>query len=135
MAVIGGELVGCETAELLAENGCQVVVFEALLKDGIDIGPPCGLYCLAPHEQSENQNHHQLRSRNGENSVVVVRERGRQAIQGIDTVVLAAGATPRNEIVEDIKATGVAVHVIGDALEPRKAIDAIHQAFETAYAL
>jgi NADPH-dependent 2,4-dienoyl-CoA reductase/sulfur reductase-like enzyme len=137
VAVIGGGLVGCETAELLAEKGCQVVVFELLKDVVIDIGPSLRTVLL---ERLMNNPRIKIITgaevkEIGENSVVVVREEGRQAIQGIDTVVLAAGATPRNEIVEDIKATGVAVHVIGDALEPRKAIDAIHQAFETAYAL
>ena len=70
-----------------------------------------------------------------ENSIALVKEEGRQAVQGIDTVVLAVGSTPRDEVVEEIRATGIPVHVIGDVKAPRKAIDAIHEAFETAYAL
>ncbi len=137
VAVIGGGLVGCETAELLAEKGCQVVVFELLKDVVIDIGP--SLRTVLLERLMNNPRIKIITSAEvkeiGENSVVIVREKGRQAIQGIDTVVLAAGAVPRDEIVEEIKATGIPVHVIGDAEEPRKAIDAIHQAFETAYAL
>lgn len=137
VAVIGGGLVGCETAELLAEKGCEIVMFEMLEDIATDIGPSLRTVLL-----ERLMNNPKIKIITGaevkeicENSIVLVKEEGRQAVQGIDTVVLAVGSTPRDEVVEEIRATGIPVHVIGDVKAPRKAIDAIHEAFETAYAL
>ena len=98
MAVIGGGWSG-ETAELLARTGAVVLT----LKDmAVTSGPPCGLYC---ERLMNNPRIKIITARgqgDGENSVVFVREEGRQAIQGIDTVVLAAEQC-QDEIVEEIK--------------------------------
>jgi 2,4-dienoyl-CoA reductase-like NADH-dependent reductase (Old Yellow Enzyme family)/thioredoxin reductase len=137
VAVIGGGLVGCETAELLAEEGCETIVFEIFPDIARDIGPSLRTALL---ERLMNNPKIKIITsaavqRIDKDAVVIQREEGRQEIKGIDAVVLAAGSSPRNELVEDLKKTGIPVHVIGDALQARKAIDAIHQAFETAYAL
>jgi thioredoxin reductase len=42
-----------------------------------------------------------------------------------DTIVLALGSKPVNEIAEQIEGKVSKIYVIGDALDPRKAIDAI----------
>ena len=47
-----------------------------------------------------------------------------------DTVVLAAGAQPRNELGEEAKTKVKEVYVIGDAAEPRKGLNAIREGFE-----
>ncbi|MEX0973892.1 MAG: FAD-dependent oxidoreductase [Bacillota bacterium] len=46
VAVIGGGLVGCETAEYLAERGHQVTIVEMLPKIAADVGPLVGALLL-----------------------------------------------------------------------------------------
>lgn len=52
-----------------------------------------------------------------------------------DMVVYAVGTIPENSLVEELKSSFSKVHVIGDALQPRKAIDAIHEGYHTALAV
>ncbi|WP_245568165.1 oxidoreductase [Nocardia jiangxiensis] len=50
-----------------------------------------------------------------------------------DTVVLALGTAPaQNDLVTDLRTTGLEVHVIGSAKTPGRVFDAIHTAFFTS---
>lgn len=56
-------------------------------------------------------------------------------IDGVDTVVLAVGFRPRREVAEEARKLGKEVHVIGDAKEPRSALEAIYEAHRIAVEL
>ena len=56
-------------------------------------------------------------------------------IAPVDTVVLAAGAQPRRELAEALAASGVPLHVIGDAAQPANIAEAIRAGFEAGYGL
>jgi NADH dehydrogenase FAD-containing subunit len=49
-----------------------------------------------------------------------------------DTLVLALGARPRAEVVDESKGLAEEVHVVGDAVKPRIIYDAVHEGFEVA---
>lgn len=46
-----------------------------------------------------------------------------------DTVILAMGARPDDELMKSLKERGLPVFAVGDCVEPRKAIDAIQEGF------
>jgi len=46
-------------------------------------------------------------------------------------VVLATGVTPLDTIYHALQGRVPGLHLIGEAREPRKALDAIHEGFET----
>ncbi len=54
---------------------------------------------------------------------------GRGEILAADAIVLAVGSIPQNDLEAQIRALVPEVHVIGDAKEARKAIDAIREGF------
>jgi pyruvate/2-oxoglutarate dehydrogenase complex dihydrolipoamide dehydrogenase (E3) component len=56
--------------------------------------------------------------------VVIIRD-GKEETIAADNMVLALGITPVNQLVEQLKGKVAEIHVIGDAKEPRKAVDAI----------
>jgi 2,4-dienoyl-CoA reductase (NADPH2) len=61
-------------------------------------------------------------------SVVVCRtEDGTEMLVPSDWVILAVGWRPREGLVHDLMSHCDAVHVIGDCLDPRRAIDAIFE--------
>jgi NADH dehydrogenase FAD-containing subunit len=61
---------------------------------------------------------------------------GRERVLDADTVVLAAGYRAAGAALEDAAhAQNIPCVVIGDAKEPRLAIDAIKEAYDCAYAL
>ncbi len=63
---------------------------------------------------------------------VVVEVEGREESIPADTVIIAVGSCPENELYERLKASGLEVHLVGDAREPRKAVEAIQEGYEAA---
>jgi NADPH-dependent 2,4-dienoyl-CoA reductase/sulfur reductase-like enzyme len=47
----------------------------------------------------------------------------------VDTVVLAAGHTPQTQLEDELRGTGVTVHLAGDCLSPRSAEEAVYEGF------
>lgn len=137
IAIIGGGLVGLETAELLAEKDKQVTVIERLPDVATDIGMSLRAKLL---ERLMNNPRvkiitNALVERIDERAVIINNLGTREEIRDLDSIVLAVGAEPNNDLAREIEATGADTIVIGDAEKPRKALDAIHQAFRTAYTL
>jgi 2,4-dienoyl-CoA reductase (NADPH2) len=64
--------------------------------------------------------------------VVVVRNGQEETISGRDNIVLALGTKPVNGLAEQLKGKVAEIHVIGDAKEPRKAVNAIYEGAEVA---
>lgn len=63
---------------------------------------------------------------------VVVQTGDREETIPADTVVLAVGARPVNQLVESVKTEGLETIVIGDAKQPRKITDAVLEGFQAA---
>jgi 2,4-dienoyl-CoA reductase (NADPH2) len=66
-----------------------------------------------------------------DDSVIVETEEGEQSIPA-DTVVLALGAVPVDDLAREIEGDGFEVIKIGDVIQPRKMNDAILEGFEAA---
>lgn len=135
VVVVGGGLVGCETALFLAKQGREVTIVEML--SDIAIGEPfvnrvaikkllraSGVRVLTKRFVSE--------IRKGE--VEILDEVGRREVLKADTIVLAVGREPNipREVVEEVRKMGKELYVIGDAKEVRKIVDAIREGFYTA---
>jgi 2,4-dienoyl-CoA reductase (NADPH2) len=69
-----------------------------------------------------------------DDSVMVETEEGNQSIRA-DTVVMAVGAVPIDDLAREIGGDGVEVITVGDAKHPRKIADAILEGFERAVEL
>jgi len=67
-------------------------------------------------------------------AVVLETPAGRETVPA-DTVVMAVGARPVNELASQAAGSGARVVVVGDAREPRKLADAIREGFEAALTL
>jgi 2,4-dienoyl-CoA reductase-like NADH-dependent reductase (Old Yellow Enzyme family)/thioredoxin reductase len=125
VVVIGGGMVGCETAEFLAQKGRRVTILEMLDEIGSDIGVSTRQTVL-------------YRLRNAGIEMVTkaraeeITERGVRATQNnairffeADTVVLAVGFTPNTGLAQKLAGKVSAMYSIGDCVEPRKIVDAI----------
>jgi 2,4-dienoyl-CoA reductase (NADPH2) len=66
-----------------------------------------------------------------ENAVIVETDKGKESIAA-DTIVIAAGTIPVNDLTREVTHDGIEVITIGDAREPRKIADAIMEGFDTA---
>lgn len=137
VAVIGGGLVGVETAEYLSEQGAAVTVIEML--DGVakDLGALrkiCVMESLYMHhiETVVNTSVKAV----VENGVLVENEGVEQVIP-CDSVVMAVGARARDHeaLTEACEKKQIPYHIIGDAKKARRALQAIAEAHETARSL
>jgi len=54
-------------------------------------------------------------------------------IEDIDTVVMATGYRSENQLQKVLKGMVKELHVIGDCKLPRRALDAIHEGYMTAF--
>ena len=58
-----------------------------------------------------------------------------EILRGFNSVVLAMGTTPNDQLSEKLEGHSFSVHVIGDAKEPRKSKDAIAEGWEIGHSI
>lgn len=133
--VIGGGLVGSETAEFLAEKGCEVTIVE--LRDGIALDmeyktrqmlmpklAALGVVCLTETEVLEI-------GCNG--NVKVKTPYLEKELSGFDTVVVALGYRPDAALCADLAAVGIDFVRVGDCKKVGKIINGVWEAFQITY--
>jgi NADPH-dependent 2,4-dienoyl-CoA reductase/sulfur reductase-like enzyme len=136
VVVIGGELVGCETAEFLAERGKQVTVMRRGPEMALGVGPSLRAFFLNRLTQKgvtllPGVSYHEVTA---SGVVVTTKEGARKTIEA-DTIVLAAGALPDQRLYQEIKGKVAEVHCVGDCLKPRTIRDAIAEGFGVGLAI
>lgn len=128
VAIIGGGLVGTETAKLLSEAGKKVTIIEMANAIGNGVGPTFAGHLF---EFLEKRNVQQITSANVveiQKDKIILEDREVVA----NHVIIAAGYTPNNQLIEALRANYPNVQMIGDANAPRRIIDATAEAFLAA---
>ena len=136
VVVVGGGLVGCETAEFLADKGAKVTVVEMLE----DVAMDMGLLDKALLMERMNQKGIKIITGGTVKEVkkdgLVMEKGGKdETLSGIDKIVLAVGYksdVSMQKLLEDKK---IPFYKIGDCAEPRKITEAIQEGFLRAYEL
>jgi 2,4-dienoyl-CoA reductase (NADPH2) len=67
-----------------------------------------------------------------ETGIVVENAGGIEMIEA-DTVIIATGSVPVNDLAEQLKESGIETITLGDAKEPRKILDAVREGFDAAF--
>jgi NADPH-dependent 2,4-dienoyl-CoA reductase/sulfur reductase-like enzyme len=132
--IIGGGMIGCETADFLGQLvGCEVTLVEMLPKVARDVGDNARYFLL---QRLAQENVRIITSasvkRINEDGVILKRNGSEEKLSCFDTIALALGVVPMNGLAKKIQSKGVVkeTYVIGDAKQARKAIDAIAEAAE-----
>lgn len=137
--VLGGGMVGLEVAEFLANPGdnpvmgcTAVTVVEMLDNVGLDMVPEGRTLLMQRLRENGVKVLTSTKVKEVlEDSTVVIRDgQVQENIGGMDTIVLALGARSVDELSHKIKDKVAEVYVIGDAKEPRKALEAIAEGAE-----
>jgi NADPH-dependent 2,4-dienoyl-CoA reductase/sulfur reductase-like enzyme len=132
IAVIGGGLVGCETALGLARNGHEVTIIEML--DSI----ANGLTMANLHSIIEELGKSKVKIFTGttcksieDKDILCLDKNGKEFNIPYDFVVAATGTKSQKDMVEKVQDAFPDVYVIGDCISPGKIQDAVHQGFYT----
>ncbi|MBU3182872.1 NAD(P)/FAD-dependent oxidoreductase [Clostridium psychrophilum] len=131
VVVIGGGLVGCETAAHIAETADNVTIIE-MLGDVLLTADHCknndqslrhliasrGIHIIAPAKVTKIDETGVFYEKDG-----VVRK------IACDTVVIAAGYKSNNSLASELEDRVKDLSVVGDATKPRKIMTAIHEGY------
>ncbi len=141
--IIGGDLVGCETAEFLADQGKQVTIARRSQFMANKMNPDMrillvdrmrnkGIRMLTGVQyQQATDTGMRVHVRGGITSMAEIAADAMKNFPA-DTFVLAAGSVPNTEFKEAIEKTGVEVKCIGDCVEPRTILEAIKEGWLAA---
>jgi len=130
IVVIGGGLIGAETAEYLADQGKNITVVEMLKSVATDIGPSSRWGFLSRLKRKVNILTLTTVSEVKEGTVVVCDKDGNQREISADLVVLAAGLRSRRDLTGFLEQSGIEYYIIGSCREPGQIVDAVADAFE-----
>jgi 2,4-dienoyl-CoA reductase-like NADH-dependent reductase (Old Yellow Enzyme family)/thioredoxin reductase len=134
--VIGGGLVGMETADFLCQRGAQVTLVEVLKRSPVLKITSHG-YML--HTRLKEAGCRLLLNtavkKIEESSVTVLIEGREESLSPVDQVIIAVGLKPRNELKEILQTQKIRHFIIGDALEPRRIIEATEEGARAAWNL
>ena len=134
VVVIGGGLVGCETALWLANQGKRVTIIEALpeMATGrIFYAKRMMLLDLLREKEVEFMPNTTLDEVMDEDVNVVDRNFSRKTIM-CDTVALALGLKPERKLYESLRGESFDLYLIGDCKEPRNIMEAIWDGYHVA---
>jgi len=128
VAVIGGGLVGAETAKHLCSQDKNVHIVEMLEAIGKDYGATYIGHNLSFLTKRDVISHL--------NSKVAAVEKGKVILENgtiaVDSVVVAVGYQPNYALAEELKTVFDSVYTIGDAKSPRRVLDATSEGFAVA---
>ena len=130
VVMIGGGLVGTETALDLAENGHDVTIVEMLPRIMNDVATTD---LIAYSERIAKTDMKvltvtRLERVTEKGAVVSARKQGERELEA-DTVILALGFRSCNELYQQLKAAGKEAYLVGDAVKPGKIFDAVHTGY------
>ncbi|SLM18329.1 NADH oxidase [uncultured spirochete] len=134
--IVGGGMVGVETADFLGEHGHKVTVMDMLPGIGMDEEAAVKVFLF---ERLKNYGVASITNATVkeflDGGVVYEKDGKEEKIQGFDTIMMALGVKSYNPLEKEIKGKVPEVYVIGDAVKPRKALEAIAEAASTAVKL
>jgi len=134
VVIIGGGLVGCETAEFLVEKGKKVTVIEMLENIAHDMLRPQRWVTVQNLRNAAVRLETLAKAEEIVDGGVRVARNGGSEFFEADTVVLAVGVVPEKHLAEELERKRIGpVHVIGDCARPRRIADAIEEGFLTAW--
>ena len=128
VVVIGGGLVGLETAETLAAKGKDVTVLEMKPSIATDLGYTAMLAILQGIEENNVKVETSTTVQEINKGVITAVYDGEIKKYEADTIILAVGSKPVQDLVNELNGT-IRIWPVGDCIQPRKAIEAIHDAY------
>lgn len=126
VVVIGGALVGCETAEFLAEQGKMVTILEILDEVATGIIPALRSLLLSRLADKGVTMMTSVKCQEvTDRGIAIITKEGQKQTIEADNVVIAAGAKSNKALLEALEDKISEIYAIGDCLEPQGILEAI----------
>jgi len=135
VVVIGGGGTGCDVAMHLAHQKKKVTIVEMLPKVGHNIGPGSRWVVLQTLQELGVEMRPNFKVKEIQTEHVTGERDGREEKIPAEAVVLALGSKPERALFDKLKEKNVPVQCVGDAVEPRKIVNAIHDGYNAARAI
>ncbi len=130
VVVIGGGLVGCETAELLAEQKKRVAIVELLPELATKMVAANRTILLGHLAKLGVRSYTGCKCKEiSEDSVLVEDADGNVVELKADSVIAAIGDRPETNLYDELKDKLDEVYLIGDALKPEGIAESVHAAY------
>lgn len=128
--VLGAGYVGMETADFLIAKGVGVTVLEMNTASPVPAFTAHGYWLNRRLKKSGSALMLGALVRRIEADAVVFEMAGEERKVGAALVVNALGARPEKSLEPFLKKTGVAYYILGDAEQPRRLLEAVHEGYE-----
>jgi 2,4-dienoyl-CoA reductase (NADPH2) len=135
VVVIGGGTIGCEIAEMLAAECKSVTILEMLPKMGMDIGPTERFIMLSSLREKGVALQVNAEAKGISDAGVEAVCDGNARLFEADTVIIATGMQPNNELVAGLAGKPPEVYSIGDCVEAKRIGEAVKDAYRVALKL
>lgn len=134
VAVLGGGSVGVETAEYMDYCGSKTTIIEMMDDILIGLERETRLMSLDSIREHQIQVYTQSRVTNiSEDSITFNRKGKDVTLDEIDTVVVAAGSRPVNQLADPLEELGIKVTSVGDAKKVRNGLAAVYEGYMAGY--
>lgn len=127
--ILGGGMVGCETAEFLNEKGNDVVVVEMLNDVALDMDPlnRRGLMDALKEYGTRLLVNLEVKEITDKGIVALDKVSGKEESITAEAIVIAMGSQPETSLVVALEDESPEFIVIGDCKEPRRMLDAVYE--------
>ena len=129
VVIIGGGMIGIETAEFLADQGKKVTVIEMLKSVATDVGPTTRWVLLSRIREKMRILTRTKVVEVTSRSVIVINPEGIEKEIPADTVVIATGLASQRELVTTLEQAGAKYFLVGSCRVPGQIAEAIDDAF------
>ena len=134
VVIIGGGMVGCETAEYLLgikERLKQVIIIEMLDRVANDVPATSRPFLISRLSKANITMETGPIVREITDDGIKIDSKGESRFLKADTVVLAAGWQANNKLAGELEATIPELYLIGDCVKPRTIREAMEEGFYT----
>jgi 2,4-dienoyl-CoA reductase (NADPH2) len=131
VVIVGGELVGCETAEFLAERARVVTVTRRGPEMATGVGPSLRQFFLERLQKKGVIFLPGVKYANARPGCLTVQKANGDTVEiEADTLVCAAGSSGDSRLYESLEGKVAKIYMVGDCAEPGAIVDAVRDGYD-----
>jgi pyruvate/2-oxoglutarate dehydrogenase complex dihydrolipoamide dehydrogenase (E3) component len=136
VAVIGGGLIGMETADFLRDKGASITLVEMLPRSPVSRMAAHGYLLHQRLREGHCRFCFDTRLEAIEEGAILVRTQEKpETLSPVDQVVMAVGMKPRDALKKNLENQGIPHVIVGDARQVRRIIEATEEGARAAWEL